>query len=90
MNAADIASVGREKMDTSHPMMKMKQRGKPKKWAQPVVQDMKDKGTEGSLTKIANAHGASSPLAFARAHTHDPNPKIRNKSLFAANMNQGR
>ena len=28
MNAADIASVGREKMDTSHPMMKLKKRGK--------------------------------------------------------------
>lgn len=74
--------------DSSNPIQHLANR-KPKKWAQKAVAKMKEKGTEGSLTRIAHAHGES-PLEFARAHTHDPNPKIRAKSLFAANMNKGR
>ena len=60
-----------------------------KKFAQAEDQHMKQAGTRGSLTRIAKAHGES-PLEFARSHTHDPNPLIREKSLFAANMNKGR
>lgn len=61
----------------------------PKKWAQAATAKMKEKGTKGSLTRIAKSHGESA-LTFARAHTHDPNPKIREKSLFAANLNKGK
>lgn len=67
---------------SDHPAMKLKNR-----WAQKATKKMKEKGTEGSLTRIAHAHGES-PLEFARSHTHDPNPKIREKSLFAANINK--
>jgi hypothetical protein len=69
-------------------MMKMKARH-PKKWPQPAVKKMEEKGTVGSETRIAHEHGQS-PLGFARSHTHDPNPSIRRKALFAANMNKGK
>ncbi len=74
-------------MNSNHPVFKMKRRKE--KWAQPAVEKMKENGTEGSLTRLAHEHGES-PLEFARSHTHDPNPKTREKSLFAANVNKGR
>lgn len=75
-------------MNSNHPIFKMKPKT-PKKWAEAAVDRMKEKGTEGSLTRIAHEHGES-PLTFARSHTHDSDPAIREKSLFAANLNKGR
>lgn len=59
---------------------------KKKKWAQAATERMKDKGTEGSLTRIAKAHGES-PMEFAHEHYNSPG-KIGAKSRFAVNINR--
>ena len=72
--------------DTSHPAMKLKQRGS--KWMQKATRGMKQRGTEGSLTRIAQAHGES-PMEFAREHYHSPG-KVGEKARFAVNANKGK
>jgi hypothetical protein len=70
-----------------HPAMKLKERKS--KWAGKASADIQRRGTEGSLTRIAESHGES-PLEFARSHTHSPDKAIREKSLFAANLHKGK
>ena len=62
-----------------------------KKFAKKSVKRMKEKGTEGSLTRIAEKHGYSSALPFAKkvmAHTENYSPKVVKKSNWAVNMNK--
>jgi len=44
---------------------------------------MAEKGTKGSLTKIAKSHGES-PMAFAKGHYHAKG-KVGEKARFAVN-----
>lgn len=69
----------------NHPIHKMKQRGK-KKWIQGAASEMKSKGTEGSLTRIAQSHGEA-PMTFAREHYSSPG-LVGKKSRFAVNANK--
>jgi hypothetical protein len=55
-------------------------------WAQKATERMKEKGTEGSLTRIAQSHGES-PMEFAREHVHSKG-KVGAKSRFAVNINK--
>lgn len=63
-----------------------------KKWAQKATKKMEEKGTEGSLTRIAHHSGYDSPLEFARhvmaAPKGEYSTKTRKKAGFAANINK--
>ena len=61
----------------------MAEEKKPEKWQQSVTAAMKRRGTKGSLTRIAHAHGES-PMTFAHEHYHSPG-KIGQKSRYAVN-----
>lgn len=56
------------------------------KWMQSVNEDIKERGTKGSLTRLAKKAGMS-PMAFARKHYHDKG-KVGQKSRFAVNANK--
>lgn len=56
------------------------------KWIQAAVSKMKEKGTVGSLTRIAKKHGES-PMAFAKSHEHAKG-KVGAKARFAINVNK--
>jgi hypothetical protein len=61
------------------------------KWIQGANERMKKKGTEGSLTRIAERHGYSSPLGFAKhvmADKKDFPAKTVKKANFAVNANK--
>lgn len=74
-----------EKVDDKHPVHKL---GQKVKWAQKATKRMKEKGTEGSLTRIAKEHGESA-MEFAHQHFNSPG-KIGEKSRFAVNINKGK
>ena len=58
------------------------------RWLQRATSEMKSKGSEGSLTRIAKEHGES-PMEFAREHYHDKkHPSWAAKSRFAVNANR--
>lgn len=61
---------------------------KPKKFIQKAVNRMEEKGTEGSLTRIAKEHGEGT-MTFAREHYHSPG-KVGAKSRFAVNAQKRR
>lgn len=58
------------------------------KWMQGARERMEKKGTVGSLTRIAHAHGES-PMTFAREHYHSSGV-VGEKSRFAVNANRGK
>ena len=58
------------------------------KWIQKATAKMSEKGTKGSLTRIAKKHGES-PMAFAKSHVH-ASGKVGAKARFAVNVNKGR
>lgn len=62
------------------------------KWAQKAARRMKEKGTEGSLTKAAHAAGHDSALEYAHhilaAPEGEYSGKMRRKANFAANINK--
>jgi hypothetical protein len=65
--------------------------GRKKKWAQAASKKMKEKGTEGSFTKIAQSAGYSSPLEYARhvmAAPDEHSPSTVKKANFAKNVNK--
>ena len=53
------------------------------KWMKSATDRMAEKGTKGSLTKIAKSHGES-PMAFAKGHYHAKG-KVGEKARFAVN-----
>jgi hypothetical protein len=60
------------------------------KWAQKATKKMKEKGTEGSLTRAAHSAGYDSPLEYAhhiKSHKDEYSGKMRKKANFAANIN---
>lgn len=71
--------------DTSNPISHLSNR-KPKKWAQKAEKRMEEKGTKGSLTRIAASHGES-PMTFAREHYNSPG-NVGQKSRYAVNINK--
>lgn len=66
----------------------------PKKvrWVQKAARKMKEKGTEGSLTKAAHSAGYDSALEYAHhimaAPEGEYSGKLRKKASFAANINE--
>jgi hypothetical protein len=57
-----------------------------KKWAQAAVSRMEEKGTVGSLTRIAKSHGKTA-MQFAHEHIHDSGA-VGKKARFAVNINK--
>ena len=61
------------------------------KWAQHATERMKEKGTEGSLTRAAHRAGYGTGLAYAHHIQSDPSDfsgKMRKKAGFAVNINK--
>lgn len=58
------------------------------KWIQAATDKMKEKGTGGSLTRMAKKSGES-PMKFARQHEH-ASGKVGQKARFAVNANKGK
>lgn len=61
------------------------------KWAQAASERMEEKGTTGSLTRIAKKAGYDSPVGFARhvmGHKEDYSPSVVKKANFARNINR--
>jgi hypothetical protein len=88
LNVNDIKDLTMEET-SSHPLNKLK--AKPKKWAQKATAEMKDKGTEGSLTAAAHKAGYGSALAYAhhiQSDKEDFSGKMRKKAGFAVNINR--
>jgi len=66
-------------------------RKRPKKWAQKATKRMEEKGTVGSLTRIADKAGASSPLSYAKkvmAAPENYSSAVVKKANFAKNINK--
>ena len=62
------------------------------KWAQKAARRMKEKGTEGKLTKKAHSAGYDSPLEYARHVMAAPEGQYsgdtRKEANFARNINK--
>ena len=71
----------KESVSADHPFHRLKSKGK--KWLQGATAKMKAKGTEGSLTRIAESHGESA-MQYAHQHYHDSG-SVGKKSRFAVN-----
>jgi hypothetical protein len=85
MSAFTTIPLQKEKvMDEDHPMRAVTS-VKKKKFIQPAVEKMKEKGTVGSLTRLAHAAGESTSK-FAHEHYHDKS-KVGAKSRFDVNLN---
>lgn len=77
-----------ENVSADHPVHKLASKAK---WLQSAKDRMKKKGTVGSLTRIAKAHGETA-MGYAHEHDHDPDisPSVRKKIQFAENANKGK
>lgn len=71
-------------MEREHPLRKVTSR--PKKWAQAAEKRMEEKGTKGSLTRIAKSHGESA-TEYAHEHYNDSGA-VGKKARFAVNLNK--
>ena len=58
---------------------------RPKKWAQAATKRMEEKGTVGSLTRMAHEAGESTS-EFAHSHYNSPG-LVGKKSRFDVNLN---
>ncbi len=76
---------------SDHPLRRIAK--KPENWPQKSRARMEEKGTVGSLTKIAHAAGYPSPLGYAHHvmanKEHEP-AKVIKKANWAVNMNKGK
>ncbi len=73
------------KVGPNHPLHRLKSK---KNWIAGATAEMKSKGSEGSLTRIAKQHGESA-MEFAHEHVHDKkHPRLQKKSQFAINANK--